>query len=285
MSERLKDEIAIITGSTHGIGRSVAIMFAEQGASVVVSGRDTRAGAEVIERIREVGGRGAFVRADLLDPEAGVTIVSETLQSFGRPTILINNAGSTDLVRDGTDRAMSEIDDASWSRVLEVNLTGPMRVTRAALREMIPAGRGAIVNISSLAARVGVPGVDAYTAAKGAIEALTRSLAVEYSPYGIRCNCIQVHLVQVVDERKGRAFLDPGVDERVKRTILTRGGRPSDVAGAALFLASREAGFVTGIVLPLDGGASAVSGMPWATPRPSNADESAGQERSWSSTT
>jgi NAD(P)-dependent dehydrogenase (short-subunit alcohol dehydrogenase family) len=285
MGERLKDEIAIITGSTHGIGRSMAIMFAEQGASVVVTGRDAGAGAEVIERTREAGGKGVFVRADLLDPEVGTTIVAETVRAFGTPTILINNAGSSDLVRDGTDRAMSEIEDASWTRVLEVNLTGPMRVTRAVLREMIPAGQGAIVNISSLAARVGVPGIDGYTAVKGATEALTRSLAVEYSAYGIRCNCIQVHSVQVVDERKGRPSLDPGTDERLKRTILTRGGRPSDIASAALFLASRDAEFVTGVVVPVDGGASAVSGMPWVTPRPNANGERAEQEQSWSSKT
>jgi NAD(P)-dependent dehydrogenase (short-subunit alcohol dehydrogenase family) len=285
MGERLNDEIAIITGSTHGIGRSMAIMFAEQGASVVVTGRDAGAGAEVIERIHEVGGKGVFARADLLDPEVGTTIVSETVRTFGTPTILINNAGSTDFVRDGTDRAMSEIEDANWSRVLEVNLTGPMRVTRAVLREMIPAKQGAIVNISSSAARVGIPGIDGYTAVKGAAEALTRSLAVEYSAYGIRCNCIQVHLVQVVDERKGRPSLDPHIDERLKRTILTRGGRPSDVASAALFLASRDAEFVTGVVVPLDGGASAVSGMPWVTPRPSVDGESPEQEQSWSSKT
>jgi NAD(P)-dependent dehydrogenase (short-subunit alcohol dehydrogenase family) len=285
MGQRLKDEVAIITGSTHGIGRGTAIMFAEQGASVVVTGRDAGAGAEVIERIHEVGGKGVFVRADLLDSEVGTTIVSETVRAFGTPTILINNAGSSDLVRNGTDRAISEIEDANWTRVLEVNLTGPMRVTRAVLREMIPAKQGAIVNISSRAARVGVPGIDGYTAVKGAIEALTRSFAVEYGAYGIRCNCIQVSFVQVVDERKGRPSLDADNDERLKRMILTRGGRPSDIANAALFLASRDAEFVTGVVVPIDGGASAVSGMPWVTPRPNVDGESAGHEQRWSSKT
>jgi NAD(P)-dependent dehydrogenase (short-subunit alcohol dehydrogenase family) len=141
------------------------------------------------------------------------------------------------------------------------------------------------VNISSLAARVGVPGIDGYTAVKGATEALTRSLAVEYGDYGIRCNCIQVHAVQVVDERKGRPSLDPDNDERISRMILTRGGRPLDIANAALYLASRDARYVTGIVVPLDGGASAVSGMPWVTPRPKVDGESAEHEQHWSSTT
>lgn len=284
MNERLKDEVAIITGSTHGIGRSMAITFAGEGASVVVTGRDADAGAEVIERIHEAGGKGLFVQADLLDSKVGTAIVSETMRAFGTPTILVNNAGSTDLVRNGTDRAISEIEDANWTRILDVNLTGPMRVTRAVLQEMIPVKQGAIVNISSRAARVGVPGIDGYTAVKGAIEALTRSLAVEYGAYGIRCNCIQVSFVQVIDERRGRPSLDADNDERIKRMILTRGGRPSDIANAALFLASRDAEFVTGVVMPIDGGASAVSGMPWATPPP-NVDGKGEWQQHWSSRT
>lgn len=284
MNERLKDEVAIITGSTHGIGRSMAITFAGAGASVVVTGRDADAGAEVIERIHEAGGKGLFVQADLLDSKVGTAIVSETMRAFGTPTILVNNAGSTDLVRNGTDRAISEIEDANWTRILDVNLTGPMRVTRAVLQEMIPVKQGAIVNISSRAARVGVPGIDGYTAVKGAIEALTRSLAVEYGAYGIRCNCIQVSFVQVIDERRGRPSLDADNDERIKRMILTRGGRPSDIANAALFLASRDAEFVTGVVMPIDGGASAVSGMPWATPPP-NVDGKSEWQQHWSSRT
>ena len=284
MNERLKDEVAIITGSTHGIGRSMAITFAGAGASVVVTGRDADAGAEVIERIHEAGGKGLFVQADLLDSKVGTAIVSETMRAFGTPTILVNNAGSTDLVRNGTDRAISEIEDANWTRILDVNLTGPMRVTRAVLQEMIPVKQGAIVNISSRAARVGVPGIDGYTAVKGAIEALTRSLAVEYGAYGIRCNCIQVSFVQVIDERRGRPSLDADNDERIKRMILTRGGRPSDIANAALFLASRDAEFVTGVVMPIDGGASAVSGMPWATPPP-NVDAKSEWQQHWSSRT
>ncbi|MDQ1397970.1 MAG: hypothetical protein QOG64_3229 [Acidimicrobiaceae bacterium] len=281
MGQRLHGEVAVITGSTHGIGRTTAITFAAEGAAVVVTGRDEVAGAEVMEGVAEVGGRGIFVAADLQDPHVGTAIVDAAVAAFGAPSVLVNNAGSSDLVRDGTDRAISEIDDASWDRILTVNLTGPMRVTRAVLRAMMPAGRGAIVNISSRAARVGVPGIDGYTAAKGAIEALTRSLAVEYAPYGVRCNCIQVSFVQVVDERQGRASLDADNDERIRRMILTRGGRPQDVADAALYLASQDAAFVTGVIVPVDGGASVVSGMPWVTPRPRIGSEGVEDEASW----
>lgn len=282
MGERLLGEVAVITGSTHGIGRMTAITFADEGASVVVTGRDVDAGAEVLGAIDALGGKAIFVCADLLEADVGTRLVAEAVRVFGPPTILVNNAGSSDLVRNGTDRAISEIEDANWTRMIEVNLTGPMRVTRAVLREMLAARKGSIVNISSRAARVGVPGIDGYTAVKGAIEALTRSIAVEYSEYGIRCNCIQVSFVQVVDEREDRPSLDADNDDRIKQLILTHGGRPSDVAKAALFLVSRDAEFVTGVVVPIDGGASAVSGMQWVTPRPNLGGEAPVIEQPWS---
>jgi NAD(P)-dependent dehydrogenase (short-subunit alcohol dehydrogenase family) len=263
----------------------MAVAFAAEGAAVVVTGRDAAAGERVRSEVRAAGGNVVFVRADLLDPSAGEEIVAVAMRELGTPTILVNNAGSSDLVRDGTDRAISEIEDASWTRILEVNLTGPMRVTRAALRAMMPAQKGSILFISSRAARVGVPGVDGYTAVKGAIEALTRSVAVEYAPYGIRANCIQVSLVQIVDERTGRPSLDADNDERIKRMLLTRGGRPIDIANAAVYLVSAEAEFVTGVVMPVDGGAAVVSGMPWVTPKPRFGDDDAPAESHWSTRT
>ncbi|MCU1486522.1 MAG: Short-chain dehydrogenase [Actinomycetia bacterium] len=280
--ERLAGEVAVVTGSTHGIGRATAITFASEGASVVVTGRDADAGAEVLERICEVGGKGLFVLADLLDPAVGEQIVDAALRVLGPPSILVNNAASSDLVRNGTDRAVSEIEDAAWERILATNLTGPIRITRAVLGPMIRGRGGSIVNISSHAARVGVPGIDGYTAVKGAMESLTRSWATEYAEYGVRCNCIQVSFVQVVDERKGRASLDADNDPRFKSLILTRGGRPPDVAKAALYLVSSDAEFVTGIVMPVDGGAAAMSGMPWVTAKPSTGADDVEPVSHWS---
>jgi NAD(P)-dependent dehydrogenase (short-subunit alcohol dehydrogenase family) len=265
---RLVGEVAVVTGSSHGIGRATAIRFAAEGANVVVTGRDEAAGDEVLGQIAGVGGKCVFVRADLTDPDVGDRVIGAALDAFGPPSILVNNAGSSDLVRNGTDRAISEISDEGWNRVLETNLTGTVRVTRAALASMIAARRGSIVNVSSRAARVGVPGIDGYTAVKGALESLTRSIAVEYAEFEIRCNAVQVSFVRVLDERAGRLSLDAQHDERFRRLLLTRGGRPADVANAVLFLASSEAEFLTGVVLPVDGGASAVSGMPWISAPP-----------------
>jgi NAD(P)-dependent dehydrogenase (short-subunit alcohol dehydrogenase family) len=268
MALRLNDEIAVVTGSTHGIGRATAIRFAAEGANVVVTGRDKAAGKEVVGEVVAAGGEGVFVRADMTESDVGERVIGTVLDAFGPPTILVNNAGSSDLVRNGIDRAISEITDEGWNRVLETNLTGAVRVTRAALAAMIPARRGSIVNISSRAASVGIPGIDGYTAVKGALESLTRSIAVEYAEYGIRCNAIRVAFVRVVDERAGRPSINADQDERYRHMLLTRGGQPNDVANAVLFLSSSEAQFVTGIVLPVDGGASAVSGLPWVSDRP-----------------
>jgi NAD(P)-dependent dehydrogenase (short-subunit alcohol dehydrogenase family) len=260
VSDRLAGEVAIITGSTHGIGRATALRFASEGASVVVTGRDARAGAEVLQRLDEVGGKGTFVAADLTDPSVGERVL-EAAESLGVPTILVNNAASSDLVRNG-------------QCILNVNLTGTVRITRAVLRRMAAAGHGAIINVSSRAAVSGVPGIDGYTAVKGALESLTRSIAVEYAEYGVRCNAVQVAFVQVVDEREGRAGIDAKKDDRLNRLLLTRPGRPDDVANAVVFLASAEAEFVTGVVVPVDGGASAVSGFPWLSAKPAFGESS-----------
>jgi NAD(P)-dependent dehydrogenase (short-subunit alcohol dehydrogenase family) len=278
---RLAGEVVVVTGSSHGIGRATAIRFAAEGANVVVTGRDSVAGKEALEQVIEAGGKAIFVRADMTDPDVGDRVIGAAVEAFGPPTILVNNAGSSDLVRDGTDRAISEITDKGWSRVVETNLTGAVRVTRAALRSMMPAGRGSIVNISSRAARVGVPGIDGYTAVKGALEALTRSIAVEYAEFGIRCNAIRVAFVKVVDERAGRLSLDVDHDERYRRLLLTRGGRPEDVVNAVLFLSSSEAEFITGVVLPVDGGASAVSGLPWVSARPASVEARTQDDTLW----
>jgi 3-oxoacyl-[acyl-carrier protein] reductase len=170
------------------------------------------------------------------------------------------------------------MEDENWEFILNVNLTGTVRITRALLRRMAAAGYGTIINISSRAAVSGVPGIDGYTAVKGALESLTRSIAVEYAGYGVRCNAVQVAFVQFVDEREGRAAIDAKTDDRLKRLLLTRPGRPEDVANAVVFLASAEAEFVTGVVLPVDGGASAVSGFPWLSAKPAFGESSGSAE-------
>jgi NAD(P)-dependent dehydrogenase (short-subunit alcohol dehydrogenase family) len=175
--------------------------------------------------------------------------VNAAVSEFGTLTVLVNNA-----VEGGTkDGPVTELSDESWARILEVNLLAVARLCRAAIPVMVQAGHGSIVNVSSRAAQRGSRNLVAYSASKGALEALTRSIAVDHAEQHIRCNTVSPGYV--LNERR-----DAGITDERRRQLeamhLTRLGQPLDVAYAALYLASREAEFVTGIVLPVDGGSS-----------------------------
>ncbi|MBV8297022.1 MAG: glucose 1-dehydrogenase [Acidimicrobiia bacterium] len=246
MSGRLDGEVALVTGSTLGIGAGVARLFAAEGARVVVTGRDIERGSAVVDG---VDGEAVFVAADLAAPESASRLVDAAVERFGTLTVLVNNA-----VEAGTrDGPVADVSDQAWARILEVNLLAVARLCRAAIPVMTGAGHGSIVNVSSRAARRASRGLAAYSASKGALEALTRSIAVDYADQGIRCNTVSPGYV--LNERRD-ADLSDERRRRLEAMHLTRLGQPLDVAYAALYLASREAEFVTGILLPVDGGSS-----------------------------
>jgi NAD(P)-dependent dehydrogenase (short-subunit alcohol dehydrogenase family) len=253
---RLDGEIALVTGSTSGIGKAIAIAFAAEGARVVVNGRDAARGAGVVDTISGDGGHAAFHATDLSDEAACSQLVSAVVEQFGGVTVLVNNAvGST---VDETDGPVADMTTSSWDATLRVNLTAPMWLARAAIPHMVEAGHGSIVNISSRAAERASPGLAAYIASKGGLNALTRSIAVDYAEAGIRCNTISPGYV--LNERRDAALTDER-RARLERMHLTRIGVASDVAYAAVYLASRESEFVTGLNLMLDGGGSAARGL------------------------
>jgi len=243
---RLTREVALVTGATSGIGAEIARLFAAEGASVVVTGRDAERGTRVIETI---SGDAEFIAADLADEAAAERLVSGTVEQFGALTVLVNNAIETG-TRDG---AVTELSDEAWARILEVNLLAVARLCRHAIPVMVAAGHGSIVNISSRAGQRGSRGLAAYSASKAALEALTRAVAVDHAKDGIRCNTVSPGYV--LHERRDADLSDERRQE-LEAMHLTRLGQPLDVAYAALYLAGRESEFVTGIVLPVDGGSS-----------------------------
>ncbi len=246
---RLDGEIALVTGSTAGIGRAIAVRFAAEGASVLVTGRDADRGAAVVAAC---GGRAAFAPGDLADPSTAATLVEATVARFGGCTILVNNAAVAE-----PDGPVADLDDRRWHAILEVDLLGPARLCRAAMPHLRACGHGAIVNISSRAASRAPRGLAAYVAAKGGLEAMTRSIAVDEAPHGVRCNAISPGYV--LNDRRDAKMTD---SERARREAmhLLGLGTADDVAHAAVYLASRESRWLTGAVLPLDGGSSAARG-------------------------
>lgn len=247
---RMAGERAIVTGSTSGIGKAVAIAFGAEGAAVCVHGRDAERGAAVARQITEGGGEAIFVAADLAGEDACRSLVADAAERLGGLTVLVNNAVASP---DGHDSTVADMDTTYWEQALRVNLSAPMWLARAALPRFREAGHGSIVNVSSRQAERPSGGLAAYAASKGGLNALTRVLAVEGASDGIRCNTLSPGYV--VNERRDASFA-PERRERLERMHLTRLGEAADVAYAAVYLASRESELLTGINLQLDGGSS-----------------------------
>ncbi|HWS44768.1 MAG TPA: SDR family oxidoreductase [Acidimicrobiia bacterium] len=246
---RMSGERALVTGSTSGIGRAIAVAFAREGAEVVVTGRDLERGAAVVAEIHSHGGHADFLRAELHDEAECTTLVDTAATRLGGVTVLVNNAAGGE----ARDAAVADITTEAWEAILRVDLTAPMWCARAAIAHMRRAGHGAIVNISSRQAERVSPGLAAYVAAKAGLNGLTRAIAVDEAPHNIRCNTISPGYV--LNDRRD-AGISPERRARYEGMHLTRLGVADDIASAAVYLASRESEFVTGVNLQLDGGSS-----------------------------
>jgi 3-oxoacyl-[acyl-carrier protein] reductase len=243
---RLKDRVAIVTGASGGIGRALAAGFAREGAAVVVSSRAGGPEANAISaEICAAGGTAVHIAADVTDPAAVQQMVAEVLERFARVDILVNNAGLNQ------DALLPEMSQAQWDQVLGVNLSGVFHCTQAVIRPMALRRSGVIINISSVAGEHPLSAHANYNTAKAAVNAFTRSSAIELARFGIRVNAVSPGFI---DAGMSRPLLRKSRQRVLSLIPLRAFGQPEDVAQAALFLASEEARYITGEVLHVSGG-------------------------------
>jgi 3-oxoacyl-[acyl-carrier protein] reductase len=243
---RFADRTVIVTGASRGLGRAIAIAFAAEGAPVCVGYRSRE--HEARQTLDQLAGRGTLLRFDVTDRAAVAAAFDSVRAERGGIDVLVNNAG---VVRDNFVPLMSDDD---WHEVLDVNLRGAFTCTKAALAAMIARGGGAIVNIASIAGLRASPGQASYSASKGGLIALTRTLAAELGPRGIRVNAVvpgflATGMAARMDRRR--------VEERVSQIALHRVGTAEEAAKVVVFLASNDASYVTGQALAVDGGLTA----------------------------
>jgi len=250
--QALAGKVAIVTGGTSGMGRGIAELFAAEGASVVIGGRDLARGREVLEAIRASGGAAVFVPGDIATVEANQALVDAAVQQFGSVDILVPNAG---ILGNGS---VLEAPLDTWRRTIDVNLNAVYYLIKLAAPVMIDGGGGSIVVNGSIAAYRGFPGHPAYCASKGALVSLVRQLAIDLAPT-IRINILcpgQVDTPLLWDSAKAFPCPETAVHDAADRMPLKRLGTPKDVARAALFLAGDDASWITGAALTIDGGIS-----------------------------
>lgn len=261
---RLQDKVALVTGSTRGIGRATAELFAREGARVCVTGRDAAAGDEVVEAIARAGGTAFFKAADICDEAAVQALVEAVERRYGRLDVLMNNASPTEITRGATrrDGPVDEISLADWKAVFDTATDGFFLATKHAIPAMRRSGGGSIINISSAVSVRGFHGAAAYPAAKGAINSLTESLAATYGAERIRANAIIVGLIATSEAARATQAHPQFGPALLERHLVPRWGEPADVAYAALYLASDESQFVTGSLLYVDGGISCNAAFP-----------------------
>ncbi|HJN16115.1 MAG TPA: SDR family NAD(P)-dependent oxidoreductase [Armatimonadota bacterium] len=251
MDHRFSDQVAIVTGSSSGIGKATALRLAEEGAAIcVVANRNVEGGEKTVAEIAAMDGRAIFVQADVGVGDDCRRIIDETISTLGQIDVLINNAGIT------RGAKLEEFEEELWDRLMNTNLKSAYLMSRFAVPHMLERGQGAMVNISSIHAEATRPAYGAYAATKAGMSALTRGHAVEFGARGIRFNCILPGTIDI--SNYSRRSESPRASNWIPRAseeqVMKRCGSADEVAAAIAFLASGEASFVNGATLVVDGG-------------------------------
>ncbi len=248
---RLDGKVVLITGAGSGMGRVASLAFAREGASIVAAEVAEAAGQETVAQVRGAGGQAIFARTDVSKERDVAAAVAAGEKAFGRVNVLYNNAG----IFPAKDGAVTDLDESVWDLVMNVNLKGIYLVCKHGIPALLRAGGGSIVNIASFVALVGctVP-QDAYTASKGGVIALTKSLAVQFGPKGIRSNAICPGPIETPLLTEWLLTNPEAKRVRLARIPMGRFGRPEDIVNLAMYLASEESSWTNGAVLVADGG-------------------------------
>jgi len=251
---KLSGKVALVTGGAAGIGRSTSLLFAAEGAKVVVADVDQKGGRQTVQTIRRRKGAAAFIRADVSKASDAKEMVRFTVNTYGRLDILFNNAGIA-----GPDAPVHRLSEEEWNRILDVNLKGVFLGSHYAVPQMTRQGGGIIISTASELGLVGSPGHPAYSASKGGVIALTKAMAVGLAKHNIRVNCVcpgatdTALLTDFVEKRKKKKELQKIASE----IPMKRLGRPEEIARTVLYLASDDSSYVTGTCILVDGGSTA----------------------------
>jgi NAD(P)-dependent dehydrogenase (short-subunit alcohol dehydrogenase family) len=247
----MSNQVVLITGALTGIGRATALAFAQQGASIVVSGRRDDAGRALVGELRTLGAEAEFIRADVRQESEVQNLIDKTVARFGRLDVAVNNAGTEGKPGPVTDQTAD-----SYQATFDTNVLGVLLSMKHELRVMQAQGAGSIVNLSSTFGQRGAAGASVYTASKHAVEGLTKSAALEAAAFGVRVNAVAPGPIEtaMLDRFAGSADRKAGL---VARVPLKRVGRPEEIANAIVFAASGKASFINGQAIAVNGGMTA----------------------------